>query len=96
MGYFFPREALPDCETYRYWMKISKNVDSQGQVKSSPAGLKCPPDVLAQVMMAKAIPRPKANPIGNIPPNVLTPSSSPKPFVVDSVKAHTAAIPGKT
>ena len=55
------------------------------------AGLKCPPDVGAQVMMAKAIPMAKAQPTWNRLPNAVT----PRGFSKLRVKLATEAIPGK-
>ncbi len=55
------------------------------------AGLKCPPEVGAQVMMAKAIPMAKAHPIWKSDPNAATPAS----FSRFRVKEAMAAIPGK-
>lgn len=55
------------------------------------AGLKCPPDVGAQVMIAKAIPMAKAQPIWNRLPNTVT----PRGFSKFMVKLATEAIPGK-
>ena len=55
------------------------------------AGLKCPPDVEAQVMIAKAIPMAKAQPIGKIPPKAATPMGDSR----FRVKVVIAAMPGK-
>jgi len=55
------------------------------------AGLKCPPDVGAQVMIAKAIPIAKPQPIWNRLPNAATPIG----FSRLRVKLATEAIPGK-
>lgn len=55
------------------------------------AGLKCPPEVGAQVMIAKAIPMAKAQPMPNTLPNAVT----PRGFSRLMVKLATAAIPGK-
>ena len=49
------------------------------------AGLKCPPLTGAQVMMAKAIPIAKAQPIWKRLPKTGMPSSAPTGFVVASV-----------
>ena len=54
------------------------------------AGLKCPPDVEAHVMMAKAIPMAKAQPIGKIPPKAATPMGDSR----FRVNVAMAAIPG--
>lgn len=55
------------------------------------AGLKCPPDVEAQVTIAKAIPMAKAQPIGKIPPKAATPMGDSR----FRVKVVIAAMPGK-
>ncbi len=55
------------------------------------AGLKCPPDVEAHVMIAKAMPIAKPQPIENILPKAAAPIGL-APF---SVNVATAAMPGK-
>lgn len=55
------------------------------------AGLKCPPDVGAQVMIANAIPMAKPQPIWNKLPNAVT----PRGFSKLRVKEATDEIPGK-
>lgn len=59
------------------------------------AGLKWPPETGAQVMMANAMPRAKAQPIWKMEPKTGTPSSLPAAEVVERVKDATEAIPGK-
>lgn len=54
------------------------------------AGLKWPPDVEAQVMMAKAMPMANAQPIWNKEPNAVTPIG----LSALSVNVVMAAIPG--
>lgn len=55
------------------------------------AGLKWPPDVGAQVIMAKAIPTAKAQPIWKREPNAVTPRGLSALIVNEA----TDAIPGK-
>ena len=55
------------------------------------AGLKWPPDVGAQVMIAKAMPMAKAHPIWNNEPNAVT----PRGLAPLSVKLVMEAMPGK-
>lgn len=54
------------------------------------AGLKCPPLVDAQVMMAKAMPTAKAQPIWKILPKAVTPTG----FSRFNVKEAIEAMPG--
>lgn len=55
------------------------------------AGLKCPPEVEALVMMAKAIPRANAQPISKREPKTVT----PRGWVALRNKEAVAAMPGK-
>ena len=55
------------------------------------AGLKCPPDVEAHVIIAKAIPMAKAQPIGKMPPKAATPMGDSR----FRVNVAIAAMPGK-
>ena len=64
------------------------------------AGLKCPPETGAQVMMANAIPIAKAQPIWKMEPKTGTPIPPAEMglatgLVVARVKDATDAIPGK-
>ena len=55
------------------------------------AGLKCPPDVEAQVIIANDMPMAKAHPMGKIPLKAATPMGDSRL----SVKVAIAAMPGK-
>lgn len=74
-GHFFPGEVLPDGEADGdgLWKKrsgVSKRRDSVQLWYSlgQRTGLKWPPDVEAQVIMAKAMPKAYAKPIWSIEP----------------------------